>query len=355
VIDLLRLELRRSLRLPLVLAVLGLGFVLLYIGGGGPSAELAESLQIDPLRARGLERQSVWSGVLLFFVPIVLLRAGGTVSHWRRGECDWLGSRPTGRTPILAATWAGMSIGALLVLAMIVALIEGAQNGDAETFRYAGSYSLDEIRRIEPGESTRWTLPDPGAVRGDRQAEVRVLVTRTLGQATSTRIVFGATRSGAHAEAEHHILQRGFAAVFVPPGAGDVELSMRNVGEGSLAILTPGTFEIWMPVSERMASVSIAVRALVLLAALIALALGFGAWVGGATAAGLALTTWIVALSLDLGAFVPGARLTRALGFVGDGRLPEPYDLRGLYGLALALVIGLGIGVRGIRSWRHES
>jgi len=357
VLELLRLELRRSLRPSAVCAVLGLGFVLLYVGGGAPSEQMIENLHIDPLRARGLGRQGVWSGVLLFLAPILLLRAGNTVTRWRSGECDWLGSRPTRRPQILAATWAGMSLAALLLLGMTAALVEGAQvgSGDEETFRYAGSYSLDEIRRLEPGETTRWTLPDPGETQGERQPELRVLVTRTLGNAISTGIVFGATRAGISVEDEHHIMQRGRASVLLPPGTGDVELSMRNVGEGSIAILTPNTFEVWMPASERMASMSIAVRAFVLLTALMALALGLGAWVGGATAAGSALTLWLLALRLDFSAFVPGARLTRAIGFVGDGRLPEPYDLRALVGLGCALVLGMLLGVRGIRSWRHGS
>jgi len=355
VLELLRLELRRSLRPSVIVTVLGLGVVLAWFGGGGPSAELAENLQIDPLRARGLGRQGVWSGALLFLAPILLLRAGGTVGRWRRGECDWLGSRPAGRLPILASTLSGMCLAAALLLGMIAALVEGASSGSADTFRYAGSYSLNEIRRLEPGESLRWTLPDPGDLESDREAEVRVLVTRTMGNAASTRIVFGATRGGVHGSTEHHILQRGRASVSVPRTAGDVELSLQNVGEGSLAILTPDTFELWLPASERMASVSLAVRFFVLLAALMALALGMGAWVGGATAAGGALALWFALLRLDLGAFVPGARLARAIGFVGDGRLPEPYDLRGLVGLGLASLCGLALGVHGIRSWRHDS
>ena len=131
-LELLRLELRRSLRPSAVCAVLGLGFVLLYVGGGAPSEQMIENLHIDPLRARGLGRQGVWSGVLLFLAPVLLLRAGNTVTRWRSGECAWLGSRPTRRLPILAATWAGMSLAALLLLGMTAALVEGAQVGEAD-------------------------------------------------------------------------------------------------------------------------------------------------------------------------------------------------------------------------------
>ena len=353
---LFRLELRRALGggfAPFVLLLV----LLLSSAPWGPPEELLDG-EAGAAIARGLARQSVWVGALLFLAPALLWRAGGAIGRWRGGEGDWLGSRPTGRFAAVIATWSGTACAGALLLAASAVIVELRTGGDEQTIAYAGSHSLAGVRRIEPGQSGRFRLPDPGEAT-PAGSFLRARVTVTVGNAGTSDVRLRVERGTSSPAIERtvHVSARTWIDVPLPDGPGDVALTLENIGEGSIALLTPGSFELWaIGGSERDSSVQVATRAALGLAAGTALAFGCGAFVSPITAGLLALLPWIVtALVFGAPGWLPGARLARTLSFVGEGRLPEALDPFAFVGLVVCIALGCALAVSGLRSWRHAS
>lgn len=352
---LFRLELLRTLGgglAPFVLAVL---IVLVLAPWSTP-----ELVAIEPraeIVARGLERQGVWTGALLFLVPALFWRAAGTFARWRQGDADWLGSRPTGRLAALVSTWAGTVAAGACLLAAVALFVEVAADGGEETFAYAGTSGLAEVRRVEPGTARVFRMPDPeGRAPAGSRVRARVTVTVGAGPTTVARLTARrAVEGGGERSATVRVLARTWLEVELPPGPGDLELEIASEGDGALAVLAPDSFQLWVPGGdERRASSTIFVRAALGLAAGLALAMGLGAWVSPITAGLGALLLWpLLELSFGAPGWLPAARLARALAFVGEGRLPEALDPRALLGLVACVALGLALALAGLRSWRH--
>lgn len=352
---LFRLELRRALGGGFAPFALALLVVLVLAPWSTP-----DIVTIEPRAAavaRGLQRQGIWTGALLFLVPALVWRAAGTLARWRRGDADWLGSRPTGKLAALVSTWAGTVAAGALLLAAVALFIELDVDGDAATFAYAGTSGLADVRRIEPGTARTFRMPDPGA-RAPAGSRVRARVTVTVGAGPTTvaRLTVRRTAGdGGEQTTTARVVARTWIEVELPPGPGALELELASEGAGALAVLAPDSFQLWIPGGdERRASLTIFIRSALGLAAGLALAMGFGAWVSPVTAGLGALLLW-PALAIPLGApgWLPAARLARALAFVGEGRLPEALDPRALLGLLACVGTGLALALPGLRSWRH--
>ena len=343
------LELRRGLRGGLALGGVLLA-VLLASADWMPAALELEAGDQSAL-ARGLVRQGTWSGALLLLLPAFVLHAAGTFARWRGGDADWLACRPTRRSAALSSTWCGATAAAVIALAAVAVVVELGASGGGATFAAAGTHDLSRYARVEPGEVIEVGLGSfahdaPGGSR------LRVLVVATVGAGPTTEVEIAAGRGGVQRLARERVTARTRVELELPPGDGDLSVRIANVGGGAAAVVAPGSFELWVPAgTERSASVAVVVRAAAGLAALIALAIGFGAWVGTVTAACAAGALWWLGAAW-LGEGWPGGGLGRTLGIIGQGRLPGDLDPLALVAGASLVILGLATALAGMRSWR---
>lgn len=303
--------------------------------------------------ARGLRRQAVWTGTLLFALPALTLHAGGVLARWRSGEADWLGARPTGRLAALVSCWLGVVAGGLALLACAGAAVEVASGGGGLARERVWSHSLDDFARLEPGTALTVDLALPGELPAGSSLVVRLRP--SVGAAPATGVRATAERGGQSSTARAHVSTWTDVALAAPSGRGAATLSIANVGPGALAVLAPDSFAVWAPAGgEWRGSARILSRAALALATLAALAIAFSAWVSAWTAAAAAVCAWLVAENL-LGApeWWPGAGLPSALGRAALARLPEPTTATATL-VALAVVaLALGATAAALRSWRH--
>ncbi len=326
--------------------------------GGGDAGALA----------RGMTREGVWTVLVLAIVPLLIARAARTVSTWRAGEAEWLGSRSAGRGTILVSTWLGTWSGATALLALSFLAIElraGPVGAGGPSLRRAGEIAVPPATWIEANAPLAWTAPDPRE-RAPAGARVRIELGFGAGSGASTEIDFRARRErvnrgrdGANDETGERITRgrmasRGFVEVELPPGPGDLRLELSCERAGARAFVISDAGELWVPcASERAAGAGIFVRLLLALAAWIGLALGLGAWVSAPTAALALLAAWIPAWLGDRApAWLPGADLWDALEVAGSGRVPAAFDLRSLALAAALAAFGLVLGAAGLRRWR---
>jgi hypothetical protein len=345
------LEFLRLVRGPLPLGALLFAF-LATLAPHAPPAELAARAGVP---GWGLQREAVWSAALLFLGPGALLVLGGVLGRWRRGEADWIGSRPVGRLAALACAWLGAT-GGLVATCALVALGTELVAGDgarAATTRLVARVDLADTVRLEPGQTWRTKLD----VRGLDAGYVRVRLVPTAGGAPTTDARLTVRAGGTSFVAEEHVTARRWIEARLPQHAGEVLVTLENRGAGELALLAGGGLEVWRPGGSALfGAVALAARTALALAALGALALGLGAWVSRPTAAGFAGAAWVGAVAwLDAPAWFPGADLPRALAIVGEGRLPGGPGPDALLGAALVCAAGLALGRLGLRSWRHSS
>jgi hypothetical protein len=339
--------------------------------------------------AHGLVRQGIWSGACIALIPFLVLRSASTVSAWRRGEVDWLGSRAATRTTVLAWTWLGAFAAAAIVVAAIALTAEARIANATPGFRYAGELGPPGSGWVEGRRALEWQCADPGA-RAAPGTRMRLALVLAVGSAPGAEIVLEAhraprtnasVRDGAagasargkaagasvaveaagasaptHARAVQRIGTRGAIEIELPRGDGDLafSLSCAHDGERAYALSTRG--ELWTPVaSDRAAGVALFARACSAVAAWTALAIGLGAWMHAASATlfllALMLPAW---MATDPPSFVPGGDLFAALAIVGEGRVPPALDPRVLLTSAAAVAVGLALARWSLASWRRE-
>ena len=359
---LLKLELRRSLRAGSVIAAL----IALAAWTWDDGVAFA---QRDPEAAgafaRARAREGLWAATLMLSVPVFALRAAGTVGRWRRGEGDWLGSRPTARSAALAWTWLGGVSAAWVTLAACAAAIELRTGGDAVLPRYAGAVELATTRRIEPGEVFELRLPDPGQAVGEGGG-VRVALARTLGGRTREDTARGAggrivevglrlsRGSGQPSSIGARVQGRSRVPLTLPEGTGPATLRIENLGPGALAIPARRSIEFWSDgEGEGAASTALLLRAALLVAAAMGLGIGLGAWVRPSMAVGGLFALWLpFAFGQRLPGWLPGLRLPRDLAFVAEARLPEALPPLQPLGAAALVLVGYALARPALRSWR---
>jgi hypothetical protein len=351
------LELRRAFGTS---AALAFALYVALLASGRWSSPVGAALSADhALAERGLAREAIVSGALLFLAPWVLLHAGGTIGRWRARESDWLASRPATRAGLIVSAWIGMVGAAGAALAIVVAITLVRAGWGEASWRFLGAQTVDHARRIEPGESLRFALSEP-ARESSADSRLRVHLARTLGSGAHSlapaEVELVLAREGGSARSFHVRLQsRARVELGVPDGEGALGLTISNAGPSSTALLTDRSFEFWAAgPREGWGSLEIAWRALLTLAAASALALGLGAWMSAPSAMALTLSAWLYATTLASSrAWIPGARLLRDLEFLSDGRLPETPGLAALAGTLLIAAAGVALACNGLRSWRR--
>jgi hypothetical protein len=362
-----RLEFRRTLLCaPMALFVLWCAI----LAGGDYASEIGARLgEQTPRVARGIAREALLGGALSFLLPWLLLRAGGAVSRWRRGEVDWMGSAPTTRAAALGGAWCGIGAAGTIAIAAAALFVSLRVGAGESSWQFVGSQRVARPLRVEPGERLELDLALPAGAGASQELRARIHLARTLGGGrerlareaeVQLELQRGHGVDQARVRERFRIHGRARVEIALPPApreesAGGLRLEISNPGDASIALLPDRTIELWQPGgTEGGACLDLALRCSLALAAGLALALGLGAWVGAATAAGGAFALWLLSTTLEgARAWLPGARLLRDFEFLRDGLLPENFDPRWIPGALLVVGCGALIGVLGLRSWRH--
>ncbi len=343
---LVSLELRRVLRSGATLFTVALA---LFVTGADWIPQTQGEL--EGALARGLVRQGIWSAALLVLLPAATLGAAGILHRWRRGEADWLGSRPTGRVAALASAWLGSTLGGILLLAVVALIVEAAAGAGEATLRLERRHAMADSHRLEPGESVTFDLPATATRAG---AALRVRLRPALGSGPTTDARLSVGRGAESRSAVARLATWTWLEVPLPSGEDAIECTLLNEGQGALAVLARDGVELWTPSGgEWRASLALFARACLALASLGALAIGFSAWVGSVTAGVGALCLWLIANAAALGrtAF-PGADLPAVLGIAAEGRLPQELGPWAALASLIAILSGLALARPGLASWR---
>jgi hypothetical protein len=353
---LVRLTLRRAL--PPGLAVIAVALAAAFLSASWePDALELEALAgaTDPRVAAGaLAREGLWTALLVTLAPFLLVRAATTLPGWRRGEVDWLLAAARRRGALVLSAYLGLLAAAGLLLLFIATAAEAsagpAPAGHALAARFATpALVVDDgqplVRVVDPGRAA------PGGtlrVRmvlagGGRAAGLRVAL-RSRGPAGGVRAVRAQLASNESVE------------VPLPAPEGPYELVVeRTDGEALVAVRENGIELLTPTASARVAGLRVALRAGLALAALLALALGLGAWLSAPTAILGALTLAAAGLLAEgpMARALPLGALAEALALAGEGVAAPTPSPRALAATAVAVSVGLLAATAGLCCWRR--
>lgn len=361
-----RLEARRAAPPALLALVFGVTWLAAALGDAVPAAPiLAGIAELDRGAnvARGAARASAATLGLTLAGAALVWHAAALASRWRAGDGDWLGARPIGAGLALAASYLGLALGGL---ALVVATFGAtALAGGPPARGLAWRAGPERHVLLQPGETHAVTLRDIDLPPG---AALRVRLQNTPGSAPFGDVLVVARVDGdARAEARVRVARRTFGEVLLPARArpdgddprGDLVVEVTALGLGAIAVVGPRPVELWTAAGGALrVDAALAARALALLLAAAAVAVGFGAWVATPLAALGVLATWTCFAWLAegaafLGAFLPGNGLVQALDVAAEGRLPTGAPLGHALGVALAAASGLALARGALGSWRH--
>jgi|GEM_PF-2558014 len=353
---LFRLHLRRALPAPLTAAVL---VVALLLWLSRRAADPVRAAEAAAQLARGAWRAELCLALLALLAPILLAIAAGDLPRLARRERHWLLPRRLSRSAISLSSWGGTCAGALLWLALVGLACElGAGRAEA-SLREGHELVLAELEHFGPGKDLRWRSPCPDRPPGS-------VVQLSLG-------LFGDYGGVDHLELSSHVARgaeafataraapglRAVLEVPLPPDGDAPWLEFRARGSvGSLA-LHDTRLLLLEPAPERSGSLRFLAQAALTLGAVLALALGLGAWLSPASALLLLLggygLAWLEADALAgswLARWLPGFELPRALGLLGQGRVPGGLPPESWGGAVLLVLLGLGLHRWALGRWR---
>ena len=341
-----RLHLRRALPLGFALAATALA---VFIVGTETTAQDELAL----VSARALSRASTWSTLTLVLVPYLIWGAARTISAWREGEVDWIAKAPVSRLRLIASAWCGASLAAALVVAGCACAAEFAARGSASGERRVAVCDAPPNLILDDAQAQRWTIEAPAR---DECSKLRLYITIVAIEPSAFVQVRARRANGGATIARKQFAAHGTLDIETPPGAGQVELEIARVEGGAIVMLARDRVDALLEgVDARQASLALAARITLALAAWLALALGLGAWLSAGIATWAALALTLPALLVDDNAamaWLPWHGLGEALELCERGVVPEALGLAPLVGSASLVALGLALGVAGTRTWR---
>ncbi len=365
-----------------------------YSGGlSGDDAELsALTLPLhDPTAAASLHGVARAAAATLGFGlawVALLAHAAGLARRWRRGDGDWLGARPIGRTAAFGAACAGLAFAALLANASVLAATALAERSPARALVWRAG--PEHHIALRPGERFVESLRNVDVPRGAALA-VRA-------QNTALDVPFGdlelavEVRPAGSPEPDSGLPRGALSRVArrthveaaglrerEPEGAPervDLLIVLTAHGPGTLALRGPHALSLYGP-PEPPWRIELALfgRAAALAVALAVGAAALGAWVSAPLAAALsgALALLCAAVLPELlGAgsaaastarpmtelclrALPGGGFGAALDAVAAGARPEGVPPAQVAVAALLLALAPLAARPALRSWRHAA
>lgn len=312
----------------------------------------ARAATSDEPAGAALARQGVWSFLLststLAFVPL----AASLAARFSTTEFGWVGAQPYGRARWFLASLAGALGAALGVTLLAAVLAEGAARHAGATLREVGLAAVPERGVLDGREPVRWS------VDAEAGETLRVQLLFVPIEPTA-EVEWSAERGGERRSVRATLSRPQALELAVPPGAGPLQLELARTSGGALALLAGERLQRLVTIGNaRRASPALAAHALLAFAALLALALGLGPWLGtrlaGTLSLVLPLAVWFVGDEFASDASPWGA-LVRALEVSGHGLVPAAPSWVELLAALSCVVLGMALFTRGLGRERGRS
>lgn len=338
------------LRLVLVVLVLALVYWL-----GQPAEWIVRGSQDGATLRRSLLLQSLWTTALWLTLPFVLLHAARIAVQWRERERDWIASRPGARWKVIPTAWLGTLLGAVMLIGLIAVGAEVAAGAAPAGL----TWKRHELQSGPPPglvgkDGVRWSL-----LLDDDQQEVRARIRIALapGDSPFATVHLRAERGGIETVLETVLTGRGSVELELPPGEGAVQCELSRVGTGARLLIREPRTELFVPAfSAHMMSVHLALRVLLLLAAALALLLGFASWMNAWLAALLVSALWLASWLESIPALVlPGHGLPELLSEMHDGHVAGLPGNAAWAGVVVCVLAGGGLAASRIWTERRSS
>jgi hypothetical protein len=314
--------------------------------------------------AAAFRRQELWLVPSLFVLPLLVRRAAGIVPRWRAADADWRATRGASRAVHLASAWFGTWLAGAALLVATAAVAGGWHDERALRWSRAVAHPAASLVTDEPVRVPLDLTLDETTEHVHLQLHPSVAPGRGPAAQVELRLVTG---DGAdeveHAQSVGTVHGRGELriALAAPAGNGRGELPLtavlRRVGGSGYVVFPADSSELL----DGFRGVTFLAgpmlpRALALLAAALALAIGLGAWMRPGLAAGCVLCVWLVPFAWRVGhGVLPGGDLVRSLAHLGDHLAPPPVPALSWLGALVLVALGLGLARRGLRSWRSPA
>lgn len=299
-----------------------------------------------------LARQGVWTFFLLVSTVAFVPLAASLAARFSTTEFGWVGAQPEGRARWFLASLAGTLGAALGATLLAISLAEFAARDAGATLREVGLAAAPERGVLDGREPVRWS------VEASAGETLRVQLLFVAIEPTA-EVEWSAERGGERRSVRATLARPQALELAVPPGAGPVQLELARTSGGALALLAGERLQrLEATDSPRFASLVLASHALLAFAALLALALGLGPWLGTRLAAALSLVlplaAWLVGeeFAADVS---PWGALVRALEVTGHGLVPAVPSWLELCAALLCAALGMALFIRGLGRERGRS
>ena len=308
-----------------------------------------------------LRRESTWTLLALFTLPVCIYAAAQTGQRWRAGDRDWLGPRAISRMRVIASTYLGLWIAGALIALAIFALAEVSAGSSNPALRRLRSLVIPSTSLIENDAQLRFQIANS---RGDLRSgrSVRLELHAAPGSGPTALVKFTCRRIDTEASSENETILSGRANIdlVLPEGNGNLEFTLSKVGTGCGVVSLPGGLALFQIENNPQAgSLALLARVLLWLGAWLPIAIGLGAWMSALTATALCLAlqlpVWVLASSNSLpfasplSRLLPGADLYNSLTLLGDGLVPphpSPQIILGWLGCACCGLLLATLGLR---------
>jgi hypothetical protein len=351
-VALARLALRRAL--PPGAALAGLAAAALTARAAwqpDAPAQIALGANLD---AAALCRAGAWSALLVLYGAWLSAAAAALPARWRSGEAQWLARGVASSASRALSLWLGLAAAATTLLAVTAAAGEIAAHGRVQRPARELAARFEAPRAaLAPGAAPLRVALDAAEARAGDLLRVELSF---LGGGPVARV--SASWEGGGARTEALLSSAGTLELALDPGVGPRVLALEHLEGEALLSVSAGGIQIVRPLASGAAPARrVAARALLVLAAWTALAMGLGAWMAPGLAWGLVASAALALFAADASwtRALPGARLLESLERLGQGIAgpwPSPLEVAAAAAVTAA---GVGLAGAGLRRWRSTA
>lgn len=292
----------------------------------------------------GVERHRVWMTGLLVGAPLLIGRTVSFAHKLVNAEAGWCASRAS-RLAIIASSWAGAVLAAGTWITLIAITAElGSSVPDRAPLQPAGRALLSSLTSARDGvvifevqaptdsDAMILRLPVGLIATGGPSAKLKTRFTRIQGAEFIEEELLVATKRPIEAR--------------IPTGTGALRLELERVGEGAHVIISAERAEWWSSAGSTLrASLMLVLIVCMISSAMLAAALGLGAWMRPAAATGL-LFAVAIALWFNDGAL---GNWGEVMGHLANGDAPAAPSLREQGGALVTILAGAALACTGLR------
>ncbi|MEZ5979234.1 MAG: hypothetical protein R3F34_13555 [Planctomycetota bacterium] len=278
--------------------------------------------------AAGGVRTAAGVGAAAFAVALALVAHLVHLGRLRGAEADGLLATPVGRGAFTLGTFGGAVATALVALAAAAVVVGATGGSDAPTLRVVRSLEVPGL--VLTGRTdARSLVLDAAQLRGATRLRARLVALPGDGPVVFASLAAARAGTDAHDRAEGRVFAQRALEVALPPGDGDVTLTLARLGEGAgLALARDGVVALAPVATDAALPTSLFLHALLAIAAaaaaLAALRPFLGGGLCGGTVAAIAFALWT---RPELGGAWPVAGLADALDVASSGLVPASPSL----------------------------